>query len=182
MSNNDKKRRSVPPAKVTPASEVLEEKREEPITEESQEGAEEVTEELPTMATNIETIGPESIPRLPPNGYYILDSANQHLQDISTNILRKGGPLGQITYFVADGHSYAARVEPHPPAPERGITDWHKGITLYRAFVDKPDKFSTKNIGAASGATAGFFIGGPLGSVVGGLAGYVIGDLFKKKS
>lgn len=69
------------------------------------------------------------LPKGPPTGFGPLMHAPSGLETLAKGFLSE--PYGAQGLFKADGITYIARVEPHPPAPERGLATWHKGVTVY---------------------------------------------------
>lgn len=67
--------------------------------------------------------------RQPPPGFGPLVHTPQGLETLSKGLLSE--PEGTRALFKADGFWYMARLEPHPPVPERGLPAWHKGVTVY---------------------------------------------------
>lgn len=129
-------------------------------------------------------LGPESVPKSPPTGYIPLRIASPEIQDMAKEVLSSNPPLGAIFNFEINKNRYIARVEPHPPSPSRGLNDWHKGVTVYIADPKRNPKIietikEPKLLGTAGGATAGFFVGGPIGSIVGAAVGYVGSLIYK---
>lgn len=56
--------------------------------------------------------------------------------DVTTMAKRLlAGAMGTVTEFSIAGRHYLSRIEPHPPAPERGLNDWHKGVTIYERIA-----------------------------------------------
>lgn len=84
-------------------------------------------------------MGPEDVPSSPPRGFRLFaGNPPLSMQAQAVAILRREDPLGTISYFAADGQDYAARIEPHPPDPPRGLNDWHRGVTIYEAIPGYP--------------------------------------------
>lgn len=79
------------------------------------------------------------VPSTPPGEGYVLyrGPVSVALGSLATSLL--SGDMGTVSHFeYENGLPGLARVEPHPPAPERGLTSWHKGITLYVNESPKP--------------------------------------------
>lgn len=75
--------------------------------------------------------GQEGVPVAPPVGFRPLSQVIDGLSDFASSILILG--YGVKVKFQSDKKLFMARVEPHPPAPERGLQDWHKGVTVYES-------------------------------------------------
>lgn len=91
-------------------------------------------------------MGPEDLHKLSPIGDYVIydGPVSAPLTSLARSLL--SGELGTRTEFrYQDGRMGMARVEPHPPAPERGLTEWHKGVTLYVSTVQEPSSTYLKS-------------------------------------
>ncbi len=75
--------------------------------------------------------GPEGVPTAPPVGFRALSQVVPGLSDFAASILAMD--YGVKVEFQSDKKLFMARIEPHPPAPERGLLDWHKGTTVYES-------------------------------------------------
>ena len=91
------------------------------------------------MISNIEILaadsgispGPTGVPTAPPVGFRPLSQTIDGLSDFASSLLTLD--YGVKVKFQSDKKLFMARVEPHPPAPERNLTDWHKGVTVYES-------------------------------------------------
>ncbi len=77
------------------------------------------------------SISATALPKGPPEGYGPLVHAPAGLETLAKGLLVE--PYGARALFKGDGILYMARLEPHPPAPARGLPTWHKGVTVYQA-------------------------------------------------
>lgn len=131
-------------------------------------------------------LGPEQVPQNPPPGFVYLKIPSPQVQDFITNLSKAIGDVGNIYQFPINNVNYIARVE--PVQPNATNPEWHKGLVVYierpKHHLPQPkelmDKASNpKIIGTGAGATAGFYMGGPVGAVVGGAVGYVSSLIYK---
>src|SRR6266481_6217758 len=83
------------------------------------------------MIGTIKILPPEVNGKTPPEGYGPLVHSPSGLEMLAKGLL--GESEGVRALFKADGYGYLARLEQHPPAPERGFSNWHKGVTVYEA-------------------------------------------------
>lgn len=75
------------------------------------------------------SISESVLPKGPPSGFGTLVHSPPGLETLAKGFLQE--PYGSQGVFKANGFMYLARVEPHPPAPERGLPAWHKGVTVF---------------------------------------------------
>jgi hypothetical protein len=84
--------------------------------------------------------GPEGVPKSPPAGYGPVKSVRPEFSLVAVQFLKSNPPYGMRQEFTVDGKDYIARVEPHPPAKERGLNIWHKGVTVYERITKDSGK------------------------------------------
>lgn len=138
--------------------------------------------------TTTSPIGPAQVPTSPPTGYHYETDVTPALTAKALAILKEDYAMGKTVFFYSGGKAYLARMEPHAPDINRGITEWHKGVTVYVKdgdnlggriveVVEKPNF-----IGGAGGAAIGTVVAGPgIGTAVGGILGYLASKFFTKQ-
>ncbi len=139
------------------------------------------------MTQSTAPIGPAQVPSAPPSGYHYETNVTPALTAKAAAILKENYPLGKTIFFYSGGKAYLARIEPHAPDINRGITEWHPGVTVY---VKNNDDLAAKAIdvvekpnfiGATGGAVVGTMVAGPgLGTVIGGAIGYIASKFLNK--
>ena len=114
------------------------------------------------MIGTVKILPPELGAKTPPEGYGPLVHPPVGLETLAKGLLVE--LEGTRALFKSDGITYLARVEPHPPAPERGLKTWHKGVTVYEAEPPSghpaPWVLALFVIGVG---TVGYFVGSALG-------------------
>jgi hypothetical protein len=107
------------------------------------------------------TIDEHSTDLRPPLGFRPLVHTPVGLETLAKGLLSES--YGTRALFRADGYAYQARIEPHPPAPERGLPNWHKGVTIYEAV-------EAKGMGSIYGLMVLLLLGSLAGFTLGAIA------------
>jgi hypothetical protein len=103
---------------------------------------------LPPDPTVAIAPGPTGVPKAPPKGFGPIVHSHPDIEKVAKSLLAEA--YGARYPFVLGGHSYMARVEPHPP--RAGISTWHKGTTVYEASTGSSWPFwALYGAGAAGG-------------------------------